>query len=940
MPEDRRWKTRKYRRANRQRSRQPVTPPDQQDRQHQAQESNYQRGAAPTGGPGRKEARRAKTVVRSVEKGRASPREVQRHLQRQGFEIAVDGVWGPQTQDAWKRYLGGLATGQQKHEAERYRRQKEYLDQKRYLNPSPDRRLEKDLFGEDGLEELQRLRQQFTQDRFADYANQTNPDAKKDDGLLDAVRDIPGKMADTYKSAGKSVGRELAEGITGQPDYLAGLGRRIGEDFRSPLKSVREDIPAANELLVGSNLMKAIRGEEFDPKWAAVEAALLPVGIGKPFKAAARVFRGGKRGTASSSPKPQAEVPPKPSATKVRESLGPARRLRAEQARGYSEERSRRVAKAQQAAEQAGGGIAGHKAALAELRGELPKVKFEKLRAGNLTEPELEQLFHTVDQHSELRFFDKVSTKQALTKAFYEGTTPTPSEIRHLQTVFGQEAVKVSAAKWKVAGSVANIPRSLMSTLDLSGTLRQGLVVAVAHPKIVARNMKPQIKALVSEKNHAAIMDEIHARPNAERYKRSGLPLTTLDDITTREEQFSSGLAETLTGGKRFSPVRASGRAYTGFLNKTRADVFDLLDDLARAQGHNVENLKFERDLARLIGSMTGRGPLPQSLKGAATFLNATFFSPRLMAGRIDLLFAPITYAKADPFVRKQALKSMLRLYAAGGAILTLAAAAGGKVNLDPRNADFAKVRISNTRIDIFGGFQQYVRLLAQVASGTIVSSATGKKLTLGAEFGELSRKDIIERFGVGKFAPPTSFVYDFFKGTDYEGEPFNIKKAALQRLIPFIAQDLHDLYRETGSIPASVGGAGLIGFGIGVQTYSNRRVVERRVDKVVKDLTRDSEEAGLGRPPDAVIEDARWRSELDSRLEDGMSSTEKARIVAEVYDERYGVNHMRPYASRIKSKPQAQQFYEQVRSRIYPYYSRWDNAVDRVLDARVEAAG
>ena len=42
-----------------------------------------------------------------------------------------------------------------------------------------------------------------------------------------------------------------------------------------------------------------------------------------------------------------------------------------------------------------------------------------------------------------------------------------------------------------------------------------------------------------------------------------------------REERFESSYAEWL-GGK-YNPVRASGRAYTGFLDKTRADVFDHL---------------------------------------------------------------------------------------------------------------------------------------------------------------------------------------------------------------------------------------------------------------------------------------------------------------------------------------------------------------------------
>src|SRR5207247_10231959 len=95
-----------------------------------------------------------------------------------------------------------------------------------------------------------------------------------------------------------------------------------------------------------------------------------------------------------------------------------------------------------------------------------------------------------------------------------------------------------------------------------------------------------------------------------------------------REEAFPSEYAETLTGGKR-GPVRASGRAYTGFLNKMRADMFDKLLEKGRKKGWNVEDRKFQRGLASYVNSATGRGSLgPAEPWGPA--LNTFFFSPRL----------------------------------------------------------------------------------------------------------------------------------------------------------------------------------------------------------------------------------------------------------------------------------------------------------------------
>jgi hypothetical protein len=47
----------------------------------------------------------------------------------------------------------------------------------------------------------------------------------------------------------------------------------------------------------------------------------------------------------------------------------------------------------------------------------------------------------------------------------------------------------------------------------------------------------------------------------------------------------------------------------------------------------------------------------------------------------------------------------------------------------------------------------------------------------------------------------------------------------------------------------------------------------------------------------------------------------------------------LRPYARKTPSEAQAQDFYEKVRSRLYPWYREWNRQVDRMLDARLEAA-
>src|SRR5205814_3305035 len=91
-------------------------------------------------------------------------------------------------------------------------------------------------------------------------------------------------------------------------------------------------------------------------------------------------------------PQPLPETPVVSPQEVVRGSLSSARRLRAEQAKLYKAERSARVGRAGAAVEQAGGGIAGFKAGMHELTGELPKATFNRLREGGLSQSDLEGL--------------------------------------------------------------------------------------------------------------------------------------------------------------------------------------------------------------------------------------------------------------------------------------------------------------------------------------------------------------------------------------------------------------------------------------------------------------------------------------------------------------------------------------------------------------------
>jgi len=388
----------------------------------------------------------------------------------------------------------------------------------------------------------------------------------------------------------------------------------------------------------------------------------------------------------------------------------------------------------------------------------------------------------------------------------------------------GQNLIKIISdatpiTKGEILGNVLNMPRALMASFDLSFGLRQGLTVAYRHPIIFGRAFKAQF-GMLSEKGFEHAMDLVMKNPDFERLVKNGLDITDL--ISRKEEAFMSSWAEKIPFiGKG---VKMSARAYAGMANKLRVDVaVSLLNDAERIGLNPRQNDYIIKEITNLVNLTTGRGSLGKH-EAAAPLLNAIFFSPRLMMSRLQLM-NPVYYYKLDPFVRKEALKSMFAYTASTMTILGLAKASGLEVGVNPLSADFGKIKVGNTRIDIMGGFQQYIRMTSQLVMGKYISSTTGKEYKLEEGYKPLTRFDILQRQFEFKTSPLTSFVIDLAKGQDYVGEPTRtpkgIGKALLQRVTPMVGQDIYDLYKED---PYLLPLGFLNTFGFGVQTYGPRK--------------------------------------------------------------------------------------------------------------------
>lgn len=615
----------------------------------------------------------------------------------------------------------------------------------------------------------------------------------------------------------------------------ARITRKMIEPGKTTPGTVGRNFEVIGDDVIGKGLTNLAQGQ--GPKnWKDVAglgigaAGVFPIGrggrvLGAGIKAGleAQDVAAGAAKVARATPEP---LGPKTLPETVQEAFSGAPESIAEQARIYSQERAIRSQGAMKAYYDANGGTAGKNAALGELKGAMPVIEWNGAKK-ELNPETVDQMTRHIFEESDLRFYEKVRAVEGIERAV-SGQAPQKSQLMLINHVFGKNTADTfgdleNHKFWKGlydAGlKIWNIPRSMMASFDLSAPFRQGLVAGARHPVLFSKNIKPMIKSFGSEKVTKALMDDVVERENFSRYGQAKLAIQDVQGTgALREEQFPGSYVDNVPG------IKNSARAYTAYLNKMRADVFDVMIDAAQANGKNIDDPQFLKALGEYINTSTGRGKIPGGDAGenAATFLNAFLFSPRLLASRLQIL-NPGYYIKLwnqDPFVAQQALRASGQTIAGIFTMLTLGSQiSGASVGLNPLSADFGKIRIGDTRVDVMGGFQPLLVLAARMKAKKSVSSSSGKTQDLKGGFGQSDRWDIMLRFLEGKMAPTPGMIRDAMRGQTFIGEPITAKGMATG-MIPLNVQGAQDVYKTEGSLPAAAAGLGLGSIGFGVGSY------------------------------------------------------------------------------------------------------------------------
>jgi hypothetical protein len=538
-----------------------------------------------------------------------------------------------------------------------------------------------------------------------------------------------------------------------------------------------------------------------------------------------------------------------------------------------TKEKAQKIAKGTGSYESAGGGEAGFRAKLGSLKGKQAVSGFEPIQASEKTQT---AILDDIEK-SDLRPFEKLNTQNAIRKIWGANESkPTTSDINYIRKYFGDDladtvktAIDESPKGWKdVIAQVAGTPRALLASFDLSFGGRQGAPVGARHIK---EWTNANIESVKYAGNSKYFQDEMKKIEGDDSYETvtdlMGVRLPAAGGDVADDAFANADYASAIPGvGKG---VDLSDRAYSGGLTKLR---FDLANKIIEQSGGIDQFTKtYDKDAAegfgRYINTFTGSGGKKGGLIARSGDLPQTlFWAPRKWAGTVERLNPKYYYDlyKANPKAAKLAMETQASFIGTAGVLMSIAAAAGAEVGMDPRSADFGKIKLGNTRYDILGGLQQDFVAMYRFMIGEKVDSETGEVEDLDQSFFG-SRKEIIQQYAENKLNPLLGLA-NALAGGGYRGieaienmgnlNPFEntfVKGLAT----PLGIQGVYETFKDTGNIAESVAKNVPSFFGVGVQTYGAQPAQDVGKDgkytgKITDDMVMDGDQPVLddkGRP-------------------------------------------------------------------------------------------
>lgn len=364
---------------------------------------------------------------------------------------------------------------------------------------------------------------------------------------------------------------------------------------------------------------------------------------------------------------------------------------------------------------------------------------------------------------------------------------------------------------------LATASRTLKTIGDISAFLRQGGFLVAGAPIKSTKAMVKSLKTMFNEDKFLATDMAIREHPNHVKREAAGLYLSPADriDLALREEAFASNLVERLPGIRQVA--FASERNMATFLNLVRVAKFDSF-----VAAHPDAGLETLTAVAEYINSASGRGSLP-GMERSARALSVIFFAPRFATSRVQHAWRSAKLLK-NKETRGTVLWDWTKFMGTGFGILSLGALAQGvDVGDDPLDSDFGKMVIGDTRVDIWGGFQQPFRLFATwIAKGAETAGAVELEK-------EVDVLDATMRFLMYKAAPTVTIPSEIVQGEDVVGNEKELWETLGGAFVPLYLQDTWEVFKGTQDPVATAAAMLGTGVGIGVTEQTPKKSKKKR---------------------------------------------------------------------------------------------------------------
>ena len=457
------------------------------------------------------------------------------------------------------------------------------------------------------------------------------------------------------------------------------------------------------------------------------------------------------------------------------------------------------------------------------------------------------------DPNADELFLHTESNIIRLREAWPENPSATiRAEMNKANIEFGQRRMEENFRLWqdqkrtaseKIANALVDtlsLPTSWILGFDFSYFMRQGGILAPAHPQTWARAVGNGLKSFADPKVKTQIYGE------AVQFSEKYAPTMHISDptgqgLTMREDAFLSHYLKTFLHLSVVGrPVEAiwerSADANATFITKFRMDLIKQYIKGAERAGRTLDQKEVDA-YANFVNRATGWGELTgpllsQTMAGLSLVTNSARYN-------VAAIQAPASmFNFSNPRVAFEAAKDLTMFVGFGLSTLALASQISGlDVTLDEDDPDFGSIGYGDTRIHWWGPYKSIARTAIKMEKNVSADRKTGKADTLDYA------KDVLDptvQWLRGKLNWSASIPIDLSLGENITGQEIGaptplgdfggLVNEAERRLGPIGIMGIIEASVSDGWRGAALSGTDI--FGSSAQTYTSLEDIRDRQAK------------------------------------------------------------------------------------------------------------